>query len=176
MTLGEPESGEPVSGEQAPHDEVPDERTADTRAPVDLEGQHDHAVDDKGRVSIPVAFRAALDLSTGDEVVVTRHLKDRCLRLYTQAAWAAFKARIEADRSQTGNVLRRVVKGSARAARVDRLGRVLLPNALRQFAQLDGRCYVVGQGVCMELWDVEIWEQTHDPQRYSELDLSDYDM
>lgn len=145
-------------------------------AEVDLEGQHDHAVDEKGRVSVPASFRAALALASGDEVVITRHLKDRCLRVYTEAAWALFKGRVEADRTPVGNALRRVVKGSARVARVDRLGRVLLPSALRQFASLDGRCYVVGQGHCMEIWDVAIWEETHHPDRYGELDLSDYDM
>ncbi|MFN3201765.1 MAG: division/cell wall cluster transcriptional repressor MraZ [Bradymonadia bacterium] len=161
-----------TTGEQ--HDDPAPSTESD--GPIDLEGQHDHGVDDKGRVSIPAAFRGALALSSGDEVVITRHLKDRCLRIYTGEAWTRFKVQVEADRSPVGNVLRRVVKGSARTARLDRLGRVLLPGALRQYARLDGRCFVVGQGHCMEVWDVDVWAETHDPDRYADLDLSDYDM
>lgn len=142
----------------------------------DLEGQHDHTVDDKGRVSIPADFRHALSLAEGTELVVTRHLKERCLRVYPLVAWETFKAQAERDRSPVGNIIRRVVKGSARRAKVDRLGRISLPNALRSFARLDGKCFVMGMNTCMEIWNVELWNEVHGPEAYNDVDVSIYDM
>jgi MraZ protein len=145
----------------------------------DLEGQHDHTIDDKGRVSIPAEFRAALGLQDGDEVVVTRHLRERCLRVYRPDAWEQFKARIADMPGPAGAALRKVVRGSARRMKVDRLGRISLPTALRTYAQLDGKCFVMGQGLCMEVWDEGEWNRAHAPENYGELDedaLSALDM
>ena len=47
--------------------------------PSVLEGQHEHTLDSKGRLSVPADFRLALQLTENDELIVTRHLKERCL-------------------------------------------------------------------------------------------------
>lgn len=137
----------------------------------ELEGQHDHTIDDKGRVSIPAEFRALLGLEDGSEVVVTRHLRERCLRVYPVEAWEVFKARIGEMAGPVGAALRKVVRGSARRMKVDRLGRISLPTALRTYAQLDGKCFVMGQGACMEVWDEGEWNRAHAPENYAELDV-----
>ena len=54
---------------------------------VAVEGQHEHTVDGKGRVSIPSDFRSVLGLEEGAELVVTRHLNERCLLVYWPDAW-----------------------------------------------------------------------------------------
>lgn len=138
----------------------------------DLEGQHDHTVDGKGRVSIPAEFRGQLGLTEADELVVTRHFNQRCLLIYPMAAWAEFKALIEASDAAVRPLLRRVVAGSARRVRVDRLGRIQLPQVLRRFAQLDGKCFVVGQGQRIEVWDISVWNEMFDPERLMDLDLT----
>ncbi|MCB9544963.1 MAG: division/cell wall cluster transcriptional repressor MraZ [Myxococcales bacterium] len=139
---------------------------------LDLEGQHDHTVDDKGRVSIPAEFRTSMSLAEGDELVVTRHFNQRCLLVFPPVAWDAFKAQLEEADPRIRPVLRRVVVGSARRVKADRLGRIQIPQVLRQFAQLDGKCFIVGQGDRVEMWDVSVWNEMFDPACLAEHDLT----
>ena len=141
---------------------------------IDLEGQHDHTVDDKGRVSIPAQFRTELGLEDGDELVVTRHLKEDCLLVFRKDAWAAFKAGATRRPGPVANAIRRVMKGSARRVKLDRLGRISLPAALRAQARLDSRCFVMGQGSWIEIWNVDLWNACHGPAQYESYDLSEF--
>ncbi len=141
-----------------------------------LEGQHDHTVDDKGRVSLPAEFRNALNLSEGDEVIITRHLKERCLLVYWPAAWADLRNRMADAPPRTSTALKRVVGGSARRVKVDRLGRVQIPQVLRRYGSLEGKCFVMGQGRSIEVWATAVWDATHGPEHYADMDLSDFEL
>ncbi len=139
----------------------------------DLEGQYDHTIDEKGRVSVPAEFRAALGLQEGDEVVVTRHINEQCLRVYRPDAWEAFKARVDAmENTVVATAVRKVVCGSARRMKLDRLGRVSLPVVLRQFAALQADCFVMGQRDCIVIWDQLLWNAKHGPDAFANLDAS----
>ncbi len=141
---------------------------------VRLEGQHDHTVDGKGRLSVPADFRLQLGIAEGDELVVTRHINEKCLLVYRPDGWNAFKARLEALPRRQANLLERVICGTARRVKLDRLGRIQLPLVLRRFAELDGKCFVMGQRHCMEIWATEVWDQTHGLDQYEEIDLGDF--
>ena len=58
--------------------------------PSVLEGQHEHTLDSKGRLSVPADFRLALQLTENDELIVTRHLKERCLLVFGRRLGCAF--------------------------------------------------------------------------------------
>lgn len=141
-----------------------------------IEGQHEHTVDEKGRLSIPSEFRAELVLDEGSELIVTRHLKERCLLLYWPAAWAELKQRIDEAAPAVAAALRRVVCGTARRVKVDRLGRIQIPQVLRKYAELDGKCFVMGQGTAIEIWSMAMWDLTHGPEVYADLDLSEFNL
>lgn len=141
-----------------------------------LEGQHDHTVDTKGRVSVPVDFRGLLALTEGDELVVTRHLKERCLLVFWPQAWQRFRDRIAEAPAPVATALKRVVGGTARRVKVDRLGRIQLPQVLRRYAELEGKCFVMGQGHSIEIWATDVWERTHGPERYADVDLSAFEL
>ena len=141
-----------------------------------LEGQHEHTLDGKGRVSIPSEFRAELHLDENSELIVTRHLKERCLLVFWPEAWEGFKAKIETAPPNIAAALRRVVCGTARRVKLDKLGRVQIPQVLRKYAQLDGKSLVMGQGRLMELWSLSVWETTHGPEAYENFDLSEFDL
>ena len=79
-----------------------------------VEGQHEHTVDSKGRLSLPVEFRVDLGLEEGSELIVTRHLNERCLLVYWPEAWDALKDQIDAAPPRLASALRRVVCGAAR--------------------------------------------------------------
>ena len=66
--------------------------------------------------------------------------------------------------------------GTARRVRVDKLGRVQIPQVLRKYAGLDGKCLVMGQGGLMEVWSLSVWERTHGPEAYEDFDLSEFDL
>lgn len=141
-----------------------------------VEGQHEHTVDGKGRVSIPSEFRNDLGLDEGVEVMVTRHLKERCLLVYWLDAWEAFKRRIDEAPPRIQSALRRVVCGTARRVKVDRLGRIQIPLVLRKYADLEGKCFINGQGAYLELWSMALWDLTHGPEVYADLDLSEFNL
>ena len=139
-----------------------------------VEGQHEHTLDGKGRVSIPAEFRSSLTLSEGSELVVTRHLKERCLLVFWPESWDAFKESVAQAIPQVSTALSRIVCGSSRRVRIDRLGRIQIPSVLRKYAELDGKCSVLGQRTRLEIWSMAVWDATHGPQQYQEFDLSEF--
>ena len=141
-----------------------------------VEGQHEHTVDSKGRVSIPSDFRTALGMTEGMELIVTRHLNERCLLIYWAEAWADLKMRLEAAPPKVANAIRRVVCGAARRVKLDRLGRIQIPQTFRGYAELEGKCFLMGQGSVIECWSMSMWDVTHGPEAYSELDLSEFNL
>lgn len=142
----------------------------------DLEGTHEHKLDAKGRISIPAEFRNAVGLAEGNELVLTRHLKDQCLLVFWASAWEDYKQRIDALPRSVSKQMRRVVCGMARRAKLDRLGRVQVPHELRQFAGLDGKCFVMGQGRYIELWAAPIWNAVSSPDNFTHVDLDEFDI
>ena len=139
-----------------------------------VEGQHEHTLDGKGRMSIPAEFRGSLALTEGSELVVTRHLKERCLLVFWPESWDAFKEAVGKAPPQVSTALSRIVCGSSRRVRLDKLGRIQIPSVLRKYADLDGKCSVLGQRERLEIWSMAVWDETHGPQQYQELDLSEF--
>jgi len=143
---------------------------------VVVEGQHEHTVDVKGRVSIPSEFRGLLGLDEGAELIVTRHLNERCLLIYWPEAWDVLKQQIADATPRLASALRRVVCGAARRVKLDRLGRIQIPHTFRGYAELEGKCFLMGQGQLIECWSMSMWELTHGPEAYSEFDLSEFNL
>ena len=134
-------------------------------------GTHEHTVDSKGRVSIPSDFRAELNLSEGAELYVTRHLSERCLLVFWPEAWDAFVAGIgeRSESPEIASTVRRVVCGYRRRVKLDRLGRIQVPHEQRKYSELEGKCFVMGQGGHMEIWSMPVWEATHGPDAYADV-------
>lgn len=117
-------------------------------------GEYRHTVDNKGRVNLPTKFRKAL--SQG--VVITRGV-DRCLFLYPRAAWerlAANLARLPLTQ-QAGRAFARLLLAGAMDERPDGQGRIMLPEYLRQYAQLTKHVVIAGVYDRIELWDAKTW-------------------
>jgi len=123
------------------------------------------ALDAKGRLAIPGKHRDAL---TGSADNVARTLivtadPSRCLLVYPRATWEPIQARLMALSSFNDQIrgLQRLLVGHADEVDIDGTGRILVPPALRQYAGLDHRVVLVGQGSKFELWDDAKWaEQT----------------
>jgi MraZ protein len=122
------------------------------------------ALDSKGRLAIPAKHRAALvgpDENGARKLIVTAD-PSRCLLVYPLATWEPIQARLMSLSSFNAEIrgLQRLLVGHADEVDMDSTGRILVPPALRQHAELDHRVVLVGQGNKFELWDETKWQQT----------------
>lgn len=130
------------------------------------------SLDEKGRLSIPARYRDAL-FGEEKKLVITAD-PHRCLLIYTQSVWEPIQNKLMALSSFDERIraLQRLLVGYADDVVPDNAGRVLLSPALRQYAQLDRRIVLVGQGTRFELWDETLWQsQMAQAIRFSHDDL-----
>ncbi|MBP9864364.1 division/cell wall cluster transcriptional repressor MraZ [Patescibacteria group bacterium] len=117
-------------------------------------GEFHHTLDDKGRLAVPVKFRAQLS----EGAVVTRGL-DRSLFLYPKEAWNTLAAKIAAlplGQADTRAFARLMLAG-AMDVEVDKSGRVMVPEYLRTYAGLTKNVVVTGMYDRLEIWDEAAW-------------------
>lgn len=123
-------------------------------------GQFEHSLDVKGRIVLPASFRGAFEqsgyLTKGSE---------GCLALMTPTQFRELALEMS-TRSKEGDIRHRAAKRSfgAGAARVlpDKQGRIAIPEELREFAQLQRDCVVVGSIDEVELWSAQRWTQINE--------------
>ena len=117
-------------------------------------------LDAKGRLSVPARQRESLlDISAGS-LVVTIDTQSSCLVMYPLKEWERIECDVQNLPTLNPAVRRfqRLVLGYASDLDLDSNGRVLLPGALREYAQLEKRVVLVGQGNKLELWSEALWE------------------
>lgn len=117
-------------------------------------GEYRHTFDAKNRISLPAKFRKEL----GASVVVTRGL-DKCLFIYSKAAWKGESAKIAAHSTggAAGRGLARLMLAGASEADVDSAGRILIPDYLKSFASLKEKSVIAGVSDRIEVWDEKAW-------------------
>ena len=117
-------------------------------------------LDAKGRLSVPARQREwLLDISAGS-LVVTIDTQSSCLVMYPLKEWERIERDVQDLPTLNPAVRRfqRLVLGYASDLDLDSNGRVLLPGALREYAQLEKRVVLVGQGNKLELWSETLWD------------------
>ena len=120
-------------------------------------GEYNHTIDAKGRLIIPSKFREIL----GDAFVVTKGL-DGCLFVYDNEEWKRFEEKLR-SLPITNKEARQFVRfflAGATEAEVDKQGRILIPNVLREFAEITKDVVLVGVGSRIEIWSRERFEET----------------
>lgn len=117
-------------------------------------GEYSHNLDDKGRLAIPVKFRDQVKKGA----VVTRGL-DNCLFLYTKTEWEKLAEKLAALPISQANsrAFARLMLAGAMDLEIDKQGRVILPEYLRQFAGLKKEVVLAGLYNRIEIWDNEKW-------------------
>ena len=116
-------------------------------------------IDAKGRIAIPIRYREQLLSHCGGEMVVTIETEERCLLIYPQPDWDDIQRKVEALPSfnVAARRVQRLLIGHATDIQMDNSGRLLLTNPLRDYAQLDKKGVLLGQGRKLELWDENAW-------------------
>lgn len=120
-----------------------------------LIGEYKHILDPKKRMAIPAKFRKEI----GKKAVITRGL-DQCLFVYTIPEWekvAEKLSELPTGSADTRNFVRLFLAG-ATDVEIDALGRVLIPDYLKEFAGLKDKAVVVGVYKRLEIWNEENWE------------------
>jgi MraZ protein len=119
-------------------------------------------VDTKGRLAVPTRYRE--ELGTEDGLVITIDTEEKCLLLYPAKHWQVIEENLQRLPSFDAITRRiqRLLIGHATDVKLDSNGRLLLPQLLREYAELDKRVLMVGQGNKFEVWAESIWEARRD--------------
>lgn len=119
-------------------------------------GEYQHTIDTKKRLAIPAKFRKDL----GEQAIITRGL-DNCLVVYTPAEWEKLAKRLESlptSQADARNYARIMLSGAA-DAQLDSLGRILVPDYLKNYAGLKKNVAILGLANRLEIWDAEKWAE-----------------
>ena len=123
-----------------------------------LIGEYIHTIDEKNRVSLPVKFRKEM----GKKIIITPGL-DKCLFVFTMAEWAKVSKRLsdaDADLSFLNKDKRsfnRFMFGRAVDVEIDSIGRMLIPDFLKDIIKPSGKVAVIGVKDRVEIWNEKAW-------------------
>lgn len=131
-----------------------------------LIGEYQHNIDAKGRVFMPAKFREEL----GENFLVTKGI-GKCLFVFSLEEWKTFADKLKqipmTDTSSQSFI--RMLFASACECGPDKQGRILLPQRLRDFAEMEKEAVAIGVGSRAELWSAENWA------KYNEGAYEDYE-
>jgi MraZ protein len=129
-------------------------------------------IDDKGRLKVPTGFRRALEERYGREVFITSVVGDSVL-LYPLAVWEAFEQRLAALPA-TDRMKRRFLERVSyygQQGQLDKQGRVVVPQILRESAEMSGEVVVSGRLDHLEVWNHERLQKRFSEQPFTEEDF-----
>jgi MraZ protein len=121
-----------------------------------LIGEFKHTIDDKNRVSLPSKFRKEV----GKKVIVTHGL-DNCLFLYTLKEWETIAKQLGSlgmGQADTRG-FNRFMLASAAEVLVDSVGRILIPENLREAIGIKNKIVFAGLYNRIEIWEEEAWDK-----------------
>lgn len=122
-------------------------------------GSHSINMDAKGRMAVPARVREQFASYCGGQLVITAHTQERCLLVYPRPQWEEIVPKINAlpTFNKAAQRTKRLMIGYAAEVEMDGNGRILLSQTLREYAGLEKKLMLVGQGKNMELWSEDAW-------------------
>lgn len=131
-----------------------------------LIGEFNHGMDQKNRIIVPVKLREDL----GESFIITKGL-DGCLYIYPKNEWLMFEAKLKALplTSKDARAFVRFFFSGANEMEPDKMGRILIPQSLLEYAGIADEVVSVGMMNRVEVWSKEKWKAYND----SELDMDE---
>ncbi len=123
-----------------------------------LIGEYIHTIDEKNRASLPAKFRKEL----GKKIIITPGL-DNCLFIFTLSEWAKVSKKLSDSESDLSFLKRdqrsfnRNMFGQAADVEVDSIGRILIPDFLKNKIKLGSHAALVGVQDRVEVWNDKVW-------------------
>ena len=120
-------------------------------------GAHFINFDSKGRLTLPIKIKQKLVTNT---VTVTAH-PHGCLLFFSDKNWKKVSENFSllASLDEQTSFWKRLILGFAESIKIDSSNRILIPLSSRQFANIDKKAILIGQGSYFELWDLKSWNQ-----------------
>ncbi|HEV7702287.1 MAG TPA: division/cell wall cluster transcriptional repressor MraZ [Candidatus Paceibacterota bacterium] len=125
-----------------------------------LIGEYTHTIDSKNRMSLPVKFRKVL----GKIVIITPGL-DNCLFVFTLAEWSKVSKKLGSGDEELSflksdqRTFNRNMFGQAVDVEVDSIGRILIPDFLKELADLKNTGAIIGVQDRLEIWNDKVWQE-----------------
>jgi len=119
-------------------------------------GEYIYSIDEKKRLAIPARFRKDL----GKKAVITRGI-DNCLVIYPVSEWQKLARKLESlptSKIDARGFARLMLAGAVDVA-LDKLGRILVPDYLKEYASLKKNVAILGLSNRIEIWDEEKWQE-----------------
>jgi len=138
-------------------------------------GKYYYTVDPKGRIIIPAPFREIITSNYSSKLYITNAPFDRCLFIYPMEEWNKLQEQVRTKPRSDEAIrffLRRVI-ASATETEMDRQGRLLVPIALREDANINSNVVMAGQIERIELWDRSEWDVLFDPAKVDRKAIED---
>lgn len=121
-----------------------------------LIGEYTHTIDNKKRLAVPAKMRKEL----GEGAILTRGL-DKCLFLYPMKEWQKLTEKLgelPMGQRDTRGFLRLMLAGAVEVE-FDQLGRILVPDYLKEYAGLKQKVAIAGIYSRVEIWDEKKWTE-----------------
>jgi MraZ protein len=138
-------------------------------------GKYYNSVDLKGRIIVPAPFREIISSNYSSKLFITNAPFDRCLYIYPLEEWNRLHEQVRTKPRSDEAIrffLRRVI-ASAVEVGLDKQGRILIPVALREDANINTNVVLAGQIERIELWDRNEWDTLFDPARIDRKSIED---
>jgi len=131
-------------------------------------GEYLHSIDRKGRLILPSKFREVTKANFIERFFVTRGL-DKCLFMFSEEEWRTQEAKFKAISftKQEARTFNRLYFSGAVEVSPDRQGRILIPQYLKDFADIKKEVIIVGVSNRIEIWSKEKWQQFYGSSRQS---------
>jgi MraZ protein len=140
-------------------------------------GVNNLTVDAKGRMAVPTKYRDRIHAQSHGQLVLTIDTEERCLLLYPLPTWEDIERKLDALPSfnKAARRVQRLLIGHATEVEMDSHGRLLLPPPLREFAGMDKKVVLIGQGKKFEVWDEQSWNDRRESwlEEENETDLGE---
>ncbi|MBE6573911.1 MAG: division/cell wall cluster transcriptional repressor MraZ [Ruminococcaceae bacterium] len=113
-----------------------------------LFGEYAHTIDKKKRMFLPAKIRDGI----GENIIMIKSLSAKCIALYPESEWEKFEEKLESIPDVSGSDVVRRIYSSLAEVQTDPQGRILIPQNLCDYAELEKNVVVIGAGKHAEIW------------------------
>lgn len=130
-----------------------------------LGGEYKHALDQKNRIFTPAKLRDEL----GASFVISKAIRDKCLKVFSLAGWDAYLEPLRAQNRKLQEQVNRFFNASSLQVSPDAQGRVVLTQELVDYAEIGKNAVIVGCGEYAEIWSEENYEKMKNETDMAEI-------
>lgn len=115
---------------------------------IRLCGEYAHTIDKKNRMFLPAKIRDGI----GEKIIMIKSLSAKCIALYPESEWEKFEEKLDSIPDVSGSDVVRRIYSSLAEVQTDPQGRILIPQNLCDYAELEKNVVVIGAGKHAEIW------------------------